>query len=121
MLTVIDIRRDKLITKEDMENYCKGENDYRKYSVNDDLELLFEDLRLGKKPTNAQYTYFLPKLTKNELKLVERKDITYLKTFNLSNPVSGIPDVKAAEMVLSESDSKFVEGIGWRRTYSLPY
>ena len=112
-ITIIDIRRDKLITKEEMEKYCKGENDYRKNSVNDDLELLFEDLRLEKESKYAN-TYFLPKLTKKELKLVERKDKIYLQTFHWAKP-----DVKEAEMMLSESDSKFVEGIGRRDTYTI--
>ena len=48
------------------------------------------------------------------MKLVERKDISYLDTFNVLNP-----DVPEAEMKLSESDSKFVSGFGWRRTFTI--
>ena len=111
MVTFIDIERLKLITKEAMENYCKGE-EHEKVSVNDDLELLFEDLRLGKQPNEHIRTYFLPKLTVEEMKFVQRKDTTYLETIYFSNP-----DVEEAEMMLSESDSKFVQGLGRRRTF----
>ena len=111
MLTSIHMSRLDLATKEAMEKYCKGEEDM-KDSVNDDLESFFDDLRLGKKPDEYVENYFLPKLTKEEMELVERKDISYLETFTMSNP--GVPE---AEMMLSESDSKFVEGHARRRTF----
>ena len=53
----------------------------RKDSVNDDLESLFEDLRLGKEPDEEVLTYFLPKLTEEEMKSVNEKDATYFETF----------------------------------------
>ena len=56
-----------------MESYCKGEED-EKDSVNDDLESLFENIRLGKEPDEFVVSYFLPKLTEEELELVERRD-----------------------------------------------
>ena len=43
MVTSILLRRGKVITKEEMESYCKGEK-YEKDSVNDDLESLFENI-----------------------------------------------------------------------------
>ncbi len=49
MMTSIYSLRWNLITKEEMESYCKGEKS-EKDSVNDDLESLFENIRLGKKP-----------------------------------------------------------------------
>ena len=94
-----------------MESYCKGEKD-EKDSVNDDLESLFETIRLGKDPDEKVETYFLPKLTEEELKLVERRDTSYLKTLWSPNP-----DVDETEMMLSESDSKYVRGWGRRRTF----
>ena len=103
----------QLITKEAMEKYTKGE-EWVKDSVNDDLESLFRDLRLGKEPDGDVDTYFLPKLTKEEMKLVERKETNYLQTF-----WSQYPDVPEAEMMLSESDSKFVYGTGWRTTFTI--
>ena len=113
-MTEINLSRFKIITKEAMEKYCKGEDEFQKDSVNDDLESFFEDLRLGKEPDDIGYTYFLPKLTKEEMKLVERKDTSYLETFDMSNP-----DVPEDEMKLSESDSKFVLGLSLRNTFPI--
>ena len=101
-----------------MESYCKGEeyipfqNETFKDSVNDDLESLFENIRLGKELNEEAWTYFLPKLTEEELELVERRDTSYLQTFWTSNP-----DVDETEMMLSESDSKYVYGRSWRKTF----
>ena len=81
MVTIILMDREKLITKEAMEKYTKGEEDF-KDSVNDDLESFFEDLRLGKEPDELIYTYFLPKLTEEEMELVEQNDTNYLQTFS---------------------------------------
>ena len=113
MVTKITLHRNKLITKEVMEKFCKGEK-YKKVSVNDDLESLFEDLRLGQKPKRFTWSYFFPKLTKEEMELVEKKDASYLQTFHKNDP-----DVKEAEMMASESDSKFVDGSGWRATFTM--
>ena len=82
MVTSINLHKWRLITKERMENYCKGkEDEERKHSVNHDLESLFENIRLGKEPDEWIHTYFLPKLTEKELELVERKDRSYCQTF----------------------------------------
>ena len=114
MVSVLSSARSYIITKKEVENHCKGNDDFSKLSVNDDLESLFEDIRLGKEPDDEVQTYFLPKLTKEELKLVEIKDASYLETFQFQNP-----DVSEAEMKLSESDSKFVRGLGWRKTITI--
>ena len=110
MVTIFDMCRWQLITKEKMEDLCK-----RQVSVNDDLESLIEDIRLGKQPLEFCRTYFFPKLTKEELKAVARKDPSYLET--LSHPFN--KDVDEAEMKLSESDSKFVQALGSRKTFTL--
>ena len=102
-----------------MESYCKGEQD-EKDSVNDDLESLFENIRLGKEPDELVGTYFLPKLTEKELELVERRDTTYLQTFYLEAVGGAVglnPDVDETKMMLSESDSKYVRGFSRRRTF----
>ena len=114
MVTRIYLLRQRLITKEKMEGYCKGEED-DKDSVNDDLESLFENIRLGKEPDEEVMTYFLPKLTEEELQLVERRDASYFQTFWRSSN----PDVGEAEMMLSESDSKYVYGLSRRRTFCI--
>ena len=112
MVTKIHLERMELITKEKMESYCKGEWP-EKDSVNDDLESFFENIRLGKEPDEEVETYFLPKLTKEELELVERRDTSYFQTF----VESWNPDVDETEMMLSESDSKYVHGWSLRRTF----
>ena len=108
MFTSIWLHRLDLVTKETMESYCKDEKD----SVNDDLKSLFENIRLGENPNENVETYFLPKLTKPELKLVEKRDTSYFQTFAASNP-----DVDEKQMMLSESDSKYVNGLSWRSTF----
>ena len=112
MVTKIQLYRYELMTKEMMESYCKGEQ-HEKDSVNDDLESLFENIKLRKEPNEEPVdTYFLPKLTEEELALVERRDKNYLQTFGASNP-----DVDETEMMLSKSDSKYVVGWSRRRTF----
>jgi len=118
MVTTIVMSRQNLITREKMENYCKGNDEESKLSVNDDLESLFEDIRLGKEPDDGALTYFLPKLTKKELELVKIKDANYLKTFTYRIQHLN-PDVNEAEMKLSVSDSKFVDGWCWRKTFTI--
>ena len=49
MVTMMSMYRWYLISKEQMESYCKGQ-ETKKESVNDDLEFLFHDLQLGSKP-----------------------------------------------------------------------
>ena len=109
MVTIIYMARFHTITKEVMEKYCKGEKD-EKVSVNDDLESFFEDLRLGKEPNEIVDTYFLPRLTEEEMELVKRKDTSYLASFTWKNLLM---------KKLYESDSKFVEGLGWRKTFTI--
>ena len=111
-VTIIYMWKEYLITKEGMESYCT-EKEFVKKSVNDDLEKLFEDIQLGKKPDDEVDTYFLPKLTKEELNLVERKDSNFMHNFYQNMKA----DVSKAEMMLSESNSKFVQGFGLRKTF----
>ena len=113
-VTVTNMLRDHLITKEKRDDYCLGKDAQFKLSVNDDLELLLEKMRLGDESETKNNTYFLPKLTTKEMKLVERKDIGYLKTFWHT-----VPDVPKAEMLLSESNSKFVYSRCWRETFTI--
>ena len=66
----------------------------------------------------GSHVRFLPKLTEEEMKLVEKEDTTYLQTFFASD-LDRNPDVPEAEMLLSESDSKYVEGFGYRETFTI--
>ena len=102
-----------------MEEICLGKGDWRgqplKESVNDDLESVFENLKLGIEPESDADTFFVPKLTREELKLVDQADQDYFQTFyHFKNP-----DVKDEEMKLSESNSKYISGYGWRWTYRI--
>ena len=113
MVTIIYLQRWKLITKEKMESYCLGKEDQKK-SINDDLESFFENLQHGEPiPYSVEHNdlYFLPKLTREELKLVERKDSNYMKTF-----IHWDPDVNEAEMKLSESNAKYLLAKSARKT-----
>ena len=115
-VTGIDMFRHFLITKEKMEDICLGKSEVygilRKESINDDIGSVFESLRLGEKPEPLARPYFLPKLTQRELELIETKDEDYFQTFfRFKNP-----DVDEKEMKLSESNSKYVEVVCWRRT-----
>ena len=118
MMTRIELWRRQLLTKENMESYCKGKKNL-KASVNDDLESFFENRRLGKDleknygPNEDHVTYFLPRLTEEELELVERRDRSYYRTFEFS----WNPDVNEFDMMHSESDSKYVEGWCVRSTF----
>ena len=89
--------RYELITKEEMDNFCKGEMKL-KDSVNDDLESLFENIQLGKEPDDYVKTYFLPKFTEEEMELVE-SDSKYVhglsrrRTFVIENSFENFPEL----------------------------
>ena len=82
--------------------------------MNDDLDEFFKKLQLGLEQSEDVSTYFLPKLTEEELKLAEKKDPNYFKSFSWPNP-----DVDKSQMKLSESNSKFVQGFCWRKTFTI--
>jgi len=53
-------------------------------------------------------------LTEEELKLIEIENETFLKSF-----YHGAPAVPKAEFILSKSDSKYVDGVAWRKTLTI--
>ena len=123
-LTLIYMEKEQLITKETMESYCKGEHYPRNISVNEDLEKLYQDLQLGKEPSYDAIAYYLPKLTADEMALVEKKDQTYLQNFftgvyPLNIKYSKKPDVDDDEMKMSESRSKFILAKSHRKSLKL--
>ena len=62
--------------------------------------------------------FFTPKLTKEELKLVNDKDEQHLMTY--ADFLSGVdPDVNEEEMKQSDSKDKYVHCFCWRRTVRL--
>ena len=120
MVTRIELWRQELITKEEMESYCKGEQ-RQKDSVNDDLESIFENIRHGKEPDERVETYFLPKLTEEEIELVERSERSYSRSFQdvsfTYDCIYGDYIEWCYEMEPSESDSKYVRGKSQRQTF----
>ena len=121
MITEIAMSRSHLITKEKVEDYTNGifakevnEKKYDNMSVNDDLDLFVKNLEKGDQIHYFNYTYFLAKLTGDQLKLVEVRDQDFLKEF-ISNDWEKI-DVQKDEMIRSKSKAKFFRGRCWRKT-----
>ena len=166
MVTIIDMSRGRPITKEEMEYRCQEKDlhhdkystkdvfqsvkhssgferdlDHTGGSINDDIEVLFENLRLGNYANSimelpsfdsfdefyfdSHYsdgitcTYFLPKLTKKEVTLIEKNDSSYLETFLEDPEYWNEPYVAKADPKLSESKSKFVKGYCYRHTFRI--
>ena len=119
MVTIIWMERWNLITKEKMEDYYKGKNAVGrsfKESVHDDLDSFFDKLQNGWWEEEEVWTFFIPKVTEAEEKLVEEKDKGHLMSY-LEFALDGTdPDVPKKEMDESESKSKFVRGFCWRNT-----
>lgn len=85
-------------------------------SMNDLLELYLENLQL-KKEVEKEYvcSFFLPKLTNDELKLVEEKKFQFLSSYR--DFVVGLnPDVDIGEMKESNSTSKYTHCYYYRKT-----
>ena len=120
ILTILQMERRKLITKEKAKEASEGklinEKDweYQEISINDDLEMFFTNFLNSKEINRKSYSFFTPKLTKEELKLVEVENEDYLETFDYF-----YPDVDPEEMKKSDSKSKYVHGVCDRETYSL--
>ena len=120
----VDGWRSNLVTKEVMKDFYKGKiksNDSQfswEESVQDDLESFFEKLKIGKEEREDIATYFLPKLTNEEMELVEMKDEEHLHEYVwhfIGRPV----DVDPEELEKSESDSKYVRAKCVRYTFLL--
>ena len=79
-VTMVCLWRTKLITKEKMESYCLGKESLIE-SINDNLESFIDEIQRNDVSNSFVETYFLPKLTKNEMRLLEHKDTNYLKSF----------------------------------------
>ena len=101
-MTIINVQKRNLITYEEMKAYYSGHLRL-KNSFNNELESLYENLRLGEAPVGKANTYFLPKLTEKEEELVKRKSFQYFRTFYHSLD----SDIIEYKMKLSKSVSKF--------------
>ena len=126
ILTKLNMFRDSLVTKETVKKAYLGKlkNDVNwvdyEMSINDDLEMLFVNLQDRKEIQNEEVaSFFTPKLTEEELKLVEERDEQHLSTYLQYYGGYGNPDVDAEEMKKSDSRSKFVKAACFRKTIIL--
>ena len=116
--------RSNLVTKEVMLDYYKGKIKSKnpkfswEESVQEDLETFFEKLKIGKEEPADVATYFFPKLTQEELKLIEMKDQDHLQEY-VWHIIGRQVDVDSDEMENSESDSKYVRAQCVRYTFLL--
>ena len=97
MVTSLYMIQRNLIDHEKMKSYCRGEDHRLQLSVNDDLEILFEDVKTEKvgfgNSVRSVYgnwdmttwvrakTYYLPRITEKEMELIEQKNQNYLQMF----------------------------------------
>ena len=125
ILTMLEMERLKLVTKETVEKAYKGElENYFHWedfgpphytinygaSINDDLERFFIKLKNQKEVEDEDvFSFFPPKLTNKELKLVEEGNKEHLKSYEAHYKAFGVnPDVDVEEMKKSDSKSKYV-------------
>ena len=114
ILTMMFMERWNLVTKEKVKKLYKGElknePDWELYvgSINDDLERFLINLQ-NKNEIEEGYvqSFFTPKLTNEELKLVQKRSEHHLKTY-YHHFVGRNPDVDIEEMKKSDSKSKYV-------------
>ena len=121
VLTELVMRRRCLITKEKQKQAYKGklknDSDWNHYegSINDDLESFLINLQnFNDLKDEEVHSFFLPKLTKDELKLVEKRDNTQLESYLALNP-----DVDEVEMKTSDSKDKYLHAACLRWTIPL--
>ena len=128
ILTSLRMLRQKLVTKEKVKLAYKGKlkNDegwgHFKGSINDDLETFFVNLQNGGEIKYEDVgCFFLPKLSQEELNLIEVADENHLKTYSYhrSDSPGKDVDVDAEEMKRSDSKDKYVKVHCWRETMLL--
>ena len=122
IITIVGMRRKYLITKEKSKEAAEGKlkNDpyWKNYdgSINDDLDSFVNYLQKSEEIENEGVSsFFTPKLTKEELKLVEQKDKEHMMTY-----WRGLgADVDVEEMKKSDSKDKYVHSDCQRSTLHL--
>ena len=122
ILTSLYMYRKYLITKEKSkqaaEGKLKNDPDWKNYegSINDDLDSFVNKLQNSEEIDDEEvWSFFTPKLTKEELKLVEKNDNEYMKTFKTTFDA----DVDVEEMKKSDSKDKYVHSKCRRTTVYL--
>ena len=124
---MLNMERWKLVTKEKVKNAYKGklknDQDWGGFegSINDDLERFLIKLQNEKEVKEEKvYSFFTPKLTIEELKLVQEGNEEHLNTYlDYIDQVVKNPDVDVEEMKKSDSKSKYVHVNCFRGTIPL--
>ena len=116
IITELRMWRNNLVTKETVKKAYQGklknDPDWNSFegSIHDDLETFFNNLQDRKKIKDEIVgSFFTPKLTKEELKLVEKRNEQHLSSYS-DHFYGRNPDVDAEEMKKSDSSSKYVYG-----------
>ena len=122
VLTLMVTWRNCLMTKEKVQKAYEGKlkNDknwnFYEGSINDDLERFWINLQNETEVKNEYVkSFFTPKLTDEELKLVLEENEEHFKTYYFKDDA----DVDAEEMKKSSSTSKYVHGTCLRHTFVL--
>ena len=96
------------------EGKLKKEWNNYKGSINDDLDTFINNFKHSNEMRDEQvWSFFLPKLTKAELKLVEEKNEEHMTTYLFG------ADVEVEEMKQSDSKDKYVHTSCYRETVHL--
>ena len=89
--------------------------DFFEGSINDDLDSFINNLQNSNKINYEEvFSFCTPKLTKEELKLVEEKEREHIRTYLMYDP-----DVEVQEMKESDSKDKYVYTRCYRETVYL--
>ena len=119
ILTTLSMFRRHLITKEKSkqaaEGKLKNDPDWKDYdgSINDDLDSFIKNLQNSEEIKNEEVkSFFTPKLTKEELKLVEQEDYEHMMTYDLGSGAN----VDVEEMKKSDSKDKYLHSWCQRKT-----
>ena len=118
MLTMLFMMRWEVVTeekaKEAWDGKLKNDKTWGEISVHDDLEIFYTNI-LNSKEIKGEvvHSYFTPKLTEEEMKLVENQDEDYLSSFRQSYYTY------QEELEESDSNSKYVHGQCVRWTFTL--
>ena len=122
ILTTLSMRRRNLITKEKSNEAAEGKlkkelgwEDF-KGSINDDLDSFVSNLQSSEEiDYEVVESFFHPKLTKEELELIEQKNVEHMETYNWDLDA----DVDVEEMKKSNSKDKHVHSECQRTTQYL--
>ena len=106
--------RHNLVTKEKVKKAAEGKlknnYDWAEGSINDDLDRFLTNLQ-NQEEVKHEFvpSFFTPKLTNEELKLVQERNEEHLSTY-MDRFYGKNPDVDVEEMTKSDSKSKYVHG-----------